>query len=364
MKASAGIRCCVAVLACGWGCVHSGPAKPSGPAETADAATPAAKDGEQQVKIDLPRRVLILPEVASEPAEPAEPEAPPATDIFLIDFDTTSQTWRPTGVRRVTDREAYDNQPYFESDGSGVLYTSYRDGQTDIFRYRLDSQETERLTDTEESEYSPTPVAGPPGFSTVRVEGDGTQRLWRFPAGSGEGREPELVFPEIAPVGYHAWIDAGTVAMFVLGEPHELVIGDLLSQESGTVASDIGRALHRVPRAPRGSGRRAVSFVDKSEPERWLVSVVDLATGETEVIAETPSKSEDFVFWSDHEILIGQGSKLFLFDLESSGDLRGDGPGGWREVADLSEFGVRGITRLSPSPSGDVLAVVGDRGDD
>ncbi|MCP4204811.1 MAG: hypothetical protein GY769_23120 [bacterium] len=286
---------------------------------------------------------------------PASPEAetevdpPRAPDSFLVEFDTRASTWRVTEVQRVTDRDAYDNQPYFEADGGGFLFASARDGQTDIFRYRIGSDDIERLTETAESEYSPTPITGWPGFSTVRVEADGTQRLWRFPA-KGAGRQPEVIFHEIAPVGYHAWIDPDSVAMFLLGEPNELVIGELLSQEGRTVSTGIGRALHSVP------SRNAVSFVDKSDPEHWTITILDLDSGGSQKIVETPSGSEDFVWWSDHEILIGQGSKLYVFDVGIGDD--------WREVADLSEAGVRGLTRLSPSPHGDRLAVVGERAED
>ena len=317
------------VLSCG----HSQMQRP------AASATQASK-----IAIDLPTRQVIQPETAPRP----EGEVPPPpTDIFLVDLDTAAALWRVVTVTRLTDRDGYDNQPFFEAGGDSLLFASMRDGQTDIFRHQLDLDETERLTETAESEYSPTPIPGWPGFSTIRVEADGTQRLWRFPRSQGAGREPELVFEAIAPVGYHAWIDPQTVAMFVLGEPHRLVIGDLLSQEVRTVATDIGRALHRVP------GQEAVSFVDKSDPEHWMVSILDIPTGKTQKIIETPSGSEDFAWWSPHEVLIASGSKLYLFDLDS--------PDAWREVADLAEHEIHGITRLARSPVGDRLAVVGER---
>lgn len=287
---------------------------------------------------------------AAETAEVAEteeapPPAPPATDIFLLDLATEGGSWSVTGVQRVTDRDDYDNQPYFEADGESLLYTAARNGQTDVFRFVIAGAETERMTETAESEYSPTPVPGWPGFSVVRVEADGSQRLWRFCASGG--CSPELLFEYIEPVGYHAWVSPETVAMFVLGEPHELVIADLVNQEPETVASDIGRALHRVP------GREAVSFVDKSGGEIWTVSILDLVSGKISKIIQTPPESEDFVWWSDREILIGHGAKLYLFHLDEFDE--------WLEVADLSEHGIGSITRLSPSPDGSRLALVARR---
>ena len=284
-------------------------------------------------------------EAPTEGEESQTPAGPPATDIFLVDFDTASKPWKVDKVTRVTDRDAYDNQPYFEADGGSLLFTAAGDEQTDVARYTISDAEAVPVTETGESEYSPTPVPGWPGFSAVRVEADGTQRLWRF-CSSGSCT-PEIVFEDIKPVGYHAWIDSETVAMFVLGEPHELVIAGTRSQEPETVATDIGRALHRVP------GRRAVSFVDKSNAEMWTVSILDLDSGATSRIIQTPPESEDFVWWSDRELLIGNGSKLYLFNTELSDE--------WQEVVDLSAHGISGITRMSPSPQGGRLALVAER---
>lgn len=278
---------------------------------------------------------------------PAAIEAPPATDIFLLDIDPEPVPWKLHDVTRVTDRDGYDNQPCFEDGGRSLLFASNRDGQTDIYRYREGGADFEQLTATAESEYSPTPIPGWPGFSVVRVEADETQRLWRFPPSPGEGRGGELVFEAIAPVGYHAWADENTVALFVLGEPNRLVLGNLISQEAREVATGIGRSLHRVP------GKNSVSFVDKSDPERWWITVLDPATGARRRLAETPAGSEDFIWWSPRELLIGDGSKLYLFDLDLAQY--------WREVADLSGYGISGITRLTRSPIADRLAVVGAR---
>jgi Tol biopolymer transport system component len=48
----------------------------------------------------------------------------------------------------------YNNQPSFLPDGKTVLYTSFRNGQTDIYRYDLSTGKTTQVTNTTESEYS------------------------------------------------------------------------------------------------------------------------------------------------------------------------------------------------------------------
>src|SRR5258706_14141105 len=138
--------------------------------------------------------------------------APPDTEIFLASFAAgANPVGRPANI---TNNQGYDNQPSFTPDGAGILFTSIRGGgtQTDIYRYDIASGSTAQVTRTAESEYSPTVTPDGGHISVIRVEADGTQRLWRFTL---EGGAPELVLPCIKPVGYHAWADSHTLALFV-----------------------------------------------------------------------------------------------------------------------------------------------------
>ena len=97
----------------------------------------------------------------------------------------------------MTNRAGYDSQPYFLPDSSGFLFASIGDdGQADVYSYDLSSGAVARLTDTPESEFSPTPMTDG-GFSTVRVEMDQAQRLWAFD-NDGEAR---LLLPGALGVG-------------------------------------------------------------------------------------------------------------------------------------------------------------------
>jgi len=64
----------------------------------------------------------------------------------------------------------------------------------------------------------------PTATRVIRVERDSTQRLWSFDLTGGD---PRLVLERIKPVGYHAWVDPTTLALFVLGSPNSLQIADL-----------------------------------------------------------------------------------------------------------------------------------------
>src|SRR5262249_19832508 len=156
--------------------------------------------------------------------------------IFLAAFTTRGQPAVARAVN-ITHTPGYDNQPSFTPDGAGLLFTSNRGGtQTDIYRYDIAAATTARLTDTPESEYSPTVTPDGKHLSVIRVEGDGTQRLWRFTL---EGTEPELVLERVKPVGYHAWADDHTVALFVLGQPTTLQLADTRSGNAVEVSRGI-----------------------------------------------------------------------------------------------------------------------------
>ena len=113
--------------------------------------------------------------------QPAAAANPPDTDIFLAPLTTSDGSLSVGQAANITRTPGYDNQPAFLADGGALLFTSNRGGkQTDIYRYDLTSKQTTRVTNTPESEYSPTITPDRQHKSVVRVEADGTQRLWRF----------------------------------------------------------------------------------------------------------------------------------------------------------------------------------------
>jgi hypothetical protein len=72
---------------------------------------------------------------------------------------------------------------------------------------------------------------------------DGTQRLWRFDL---DGSNPRLVLEQVKPVGYHAWIDATHLALFVLGSngaPATLQLADTTTGKAEVIETGIGRSI-------------------------------------------------------------------------------------------------------------------------
>lgn len=278
----------------------------------------------------------------------AQPNAPaavtqPATEIYLapMKFGPTGPLVGP--ARNVSENPGrYDNQPFFGSDGRTMLFASNRDGtQTDIYFLELPTRQMRQFTQTPESEYSPTVMPDDAGVSAIRVEADGTQRVWKFGEG---GADAAVVLRDVKPAGYHAWIDSGRVAVFVLGTPNTLQVVDVVSGKAETVASNIGRALLRRPTG-------TISFVQR-EGSGWMVKEYDPASRAVRplVAALEGSVERDAAWGPDGTLFMARGGEVYGWR---------PGQEGFRLVGDP---GVRGISRLAVSRDGRWMALVAAEG--
>jgi len=271
-------------------------------------------------------------------------QGPPATDIYLTELRVSHGRASVGAPVNVTGRPGYDNQPMFLPDGRAFLYTSIReDSQADIYRYDIARGTSSRVTATRESEYSPSPLPDGTGFSVVRVEADSTQRLWAFDL---DGSRPRLVLDSIKPVGYHAWADAHTLVLFVLGSPATLQIADAASPSARgeVIARDIGRSLQRVP------GHPFVSFVQRDSAAGPWLDELDVRTHRISQLVKVPAGADFFVWTRAGLVLTASGTKLLQWDPRRGSE--------WEEVADFAAAGLTTITRLAVNPKGDRLAIV------
>jgi hypothetical protein len=244
----------------------------------------------------------------------------------------------------VTRRPGYDNQPSFLPDGSAFRYTLIdASGQADIWLHEIAGGANRPVTSTSpESEYSATPLPSGAGFSAIRVEADSTQRLWRF---EEDGGDAAVLFPDIAPVGYHAWTDDSTAVLFVLGQPATLRVARLGSAGATTVATDVGRGIQRIP------GSATVSYVQRLGEGATEIRRLDPKSGSSEPIAPGV-QGGDFHAWTpDGTLLQAHEGKLYAF--------RPGASSAWEVVADLSALGIR-LSRIAVSPDGTWIALVGE----
>lgn len=270
-------------------------------------------------------------------------------DLILFSLSKQSDSsWRPSAPRFISgfNPRGYNNQPQFFSpyDLYLTVQTPGDTTQTEIYNLNPALRTTTRVTATTTAEYSPTLMPGGKYFSAVRVEEDGSQRLWAFPLDRSDNGRP--VFPNITGVGYHCWLQDTLAALFIVGEnnnSHYLALAGTGRQQLQRIAFNVGRCLQKMP-----DGRLA--FVQKATEQTWFIKTYDLKKKTSDILIKTLPGSEDFVLLPDGTLLSGQGAKLHQFNPRRQTD--------WKEVADLSRFGVKNITRMAVSSDGKLVVVV------
>jgi hypothetical protein len=169
----------------------------------------------------------------------------------------------------------------------------------------------------------------------------GAQPLVAFPLAGGE---PELIYEGGEKVGYHAWIDSQTVAMFILGSPNFLRIADLSQDSSERIAENIGRSLYKIP------DLEAVSFSQSQEGGGEAIMKYDLGSGKTQRIVPMLEGSGFYAWTPSGTLIMGVDSKMF--------GMRPGVDSEWQLLGDLEDMGITNISRLAVGPKMRWLAVV------
>ena len=61
----------------------------------------------------------------------------PETEVYLFDLEIRDNTITISNPRNISQNPGYDNQPNFLHDGSGFLYSSVSNEQSDITHYEI-----------------------------------------------------------------------------------------------------------------------------------------------------------------------------------------------------------------------------------
>jgi len=276
----------------------------------------------------------------------AQQRPTPNTEVYLASLNRDAMALTGGVPLNISNNPGYDNQPSFTPDGKAILFTSNRDGkQTDIYRYDIATKTTTQLTHTPESEYSPVVTPDGKTFSVIRVEADGTQRLWRFDL---DGSNPRRVMTKVTGIGYQAWLDPTHVAVFIVGangQPNTLQLADTTADTAEMIDSNPGHGLAIRP-AGHLVSTPTLTYVCKTDPKHWLVKEFSLANRTPHVVIDAVEGSEDLAFdpvYRDARLLMTKGPRLYVAFLGST-------PPTWKEAGDFSAAGVDRLTRLSINP--------------
>lgn len=266
-------------------------------------------------------------------------QQPPGTDILLFDFSFRNGALTLLNPVNITRRTGYDNQPFFHPKQPVLYYTSAdENGRTDIIEYNFLSNTSRKLTVTPDREYSPTLTPDKKHISCIVQRDNQAQDLVQYPLNGGR---PVILVNHLT-VGYHAWTDRHTVALFVLGQPPTLHIFSLKHRTHDVVADSIGRSLHRIPRT------RFISFVDKGS-KQWMIKKYDPRHHVVVPICPTLPDREDMA-WLDQFIVMSDGADLYFIH---------PGKGATWKKALLPEGTIlRNVSRIAIHPRMSKIAVV------
>jgi len=265
----------------------------------------------------------------------------PATEVYLFDLIQNDSVFTVDNPINISKNKGYDNQPSFLNDGTGVLFSATRDGQTDVVLYNLENQTKAWLTNTSGNEYSPIQTPYGKQFTAILLEKDETQLLWMYPFSR---RKPKVLIENLK-VGYHAWYDKRMVVVFVLGDPSSLEVSNLKYKIKYPIDKNIGRSIHKIPETD------LISYIslEEDEPEIYSINPIN---SEKKYITDALEDSQDMVWTQDGTIIMGKENKLYKLKPEIDSE--------WIEFASLESFKLNGITRLAISPLGDKIAIVVD----
>ena len=232
------------------------------------------------------------------------------TEIFLLDITNSSETITLSNPKNITNRKGYDNQPFFHPSQPLLYYTAMQDGQTDIWSYNLKTGVGLQITNTIDSEYSPTVTPDKKYLSCiVQRKSNGDQDLVKY--NIKKPTETQMIFEsqKTGKIGYQAWLNPNELITFVLGEPQTLHYQHLISKKDLIIAPNIGRSLHLIPK------QKAFSFVQQIE-KKWLIRSFNPQKNTIIDIAESHPDSEHYNAWlSENTILESRNTDIFSYSL-------------------------------------------------
>jgi hypothetical protein len=281
----------------------------------------------------------------------------PTTSLYLMDVERNGKTIRILPPKLISKKSGYNNQPYFASDDKYLYFVSSKDtSNVEVMRVDLSKKrlKIQRVTKTEEAEYSPKLAIADDEFSCVRVEQDKTtQHLAIY---STKGKLKNIVEPDLKNIGYYEWINQNEFISFELPEPFYLVHHNISQQKADTIATNIGRTFYYQQAKSR------LIFVDKSDTNKSLIKIYDsgqlrnIRRGKKAtaiVVSETLQKEEDYCLMQDGSLLMGQNGILYIKKNPFKNiDAK------WEKLHDFRNLGIAKFSRIAITRDNTKIAIV------
>jgi hypothetical protein len=277
-------------------------------------------------------------------------QAQDSSDIYLGKLNLWDKQ-AVTNLVQLTNSNDYTNQPYFFGHDK-VYFTQMlkeeETEQTDIFVYNIMSKELTNLTQSPESEYSPTPLPMGKEMSVIRVNSAGKQELWAL---DEVGQPVEHLVPAVEPVGYHVWLNKQELLLFVLGEPNTLQRVDISKKDKKPVLIDsiIGASLYQF--------QNSNWFLYSKTEAGNTLKAYNRRSNKTIEVTAMPEGSQYFSLSATGHVISSDGNALYQRQLIAKGE-RLEAQGSWEVMPILVEKCQSGISRTAISHHGGMIALV------
>jgi|SRR5687768_15859612 len=241
----------------------------------------------------------------------------------------------------------YTNQPSFTP--SGDILVSVRkkgENQNDILQLMPALKKYKRLTKTNASEYSPRIHPDEEQLTVLRQLSASPldQQVCNIPLRSGE---MECVTVDIKDVGYYTWLNPKELGLFRIdGTTGRLAYYNVDENKSRRISTAIGRTLMTDK-----TGQ--LVYVHKFADDFWYIKKYNPSNSAIEIVNRTIAKNEDFALASDGTYFMAKDNILYTFHPDRGKD--------WVQLADLSAYGIRYITRMAISPDLKKLVIVAEQ---
>tara|TARA_R110002073_G_scaffold53840_4_gene138902 strand:- start:105304 stop:106479 length:1176 start_codon:yes stop_codon:yes gene_type:complete len=264
------------------------------------------------------------------------------TEVYLFDLIKTDSVYQLVNKKNISSNKGYDSQPHFY-DNNTVLFSSTRQGQTDIVKYDITTGKKIFINSTPKGgEYSPQRIPGSENISAVRLDESGLQRFYQYDINTGNSKE--LIRNLV--VAYPFWHSDKIVVSSVIGKGGlNLVTSDLKHKTNFTLQKNIGRSLHRIPNT------NMVSYISKKNSE-WEIRSLDVIKLRTAKVIELNGKYEDICWLADGSILLARKNQILRFNPKTDTD--------WSVFFTIEDSQIQNISRITVSPDGTKMSIVGE----
>lgn len=268
----------------------------------------------------------------------------PETEIFLLDLKLESDAMEISNAKNVTTRPGYDNQPYFTKNSESFVFSRDDGYQTDIYEYDIAKQKAARLSQSDNTEFSPTPFMDGTNLAFVT---DRSNSIWY--ASRDDLDNPKWVFgknPIHEPIGYFSWNhDTGYILYW-----SQYGFSVTLAHESKADVHYVsGNAIPSTPHTIPGTDK--FSFVHRQANGEAWIKELDPVSKSIRPLTPIVGSNANYAWAPDGSIVMIEGSDLYRWQEKD--------PATWEKIADLTTQGIRKANRVAISPNGKRMAIVG-----